>query len=285
MDDHENGGVSNAAIRLFDWVRDPSNNGSVYPNDADATTHTVREVLSLLSEEDGIFEEEEGEEEWDSPHLLVRPGIQPAIATYRLLLEVLGPSVEGGDDMTERVALRGAIISRVDFLANAMAVEDMNLEEMYSSWRTACVLPELEGYASDEFDDESEDESTGPRISKRQKTSNVKKMAALKKDNEALKKDIKELTRVNKKLKKDHDKVDAKNLALGRDAMNSKSSKAKDVQILKDAQKRAINMLKNTQKEAINEVKKDKDEEKETALSTQKRSKSMSLFVPSKYFN
>ena len=107
MDDHENGGVSNAAIRLFDWVHDPSNNGSVYP-DTDATTHTVQEVLSLLSEEGGIFEEEEGEEEWDSPHLLVRPGIQPAIATY-LLLEVLGPSVEGGDDMTERVALRGAI--------------------------------------------------------------------------------------------------------------------------------------------------------------------------------
>ena len=166
-----------------------------------------------------------------------------------------------------------------------MAVEDMNLEEMYSSWRTACVLPALEGYASDEFDDESEDESTGPSISKRQKTLNVKKMAALKKDNEALKKDIKELTRENKKLKKDHDKVDAKNLALGRDAMDSKSSKAKDVQILKDTQKRAINMLKNTQKEAINEVKKDKDAEKETALSTQKRSKSMSLFVPSKYFN
>ena len=109
MDDHENGGVSNAAIRLFDWVRDPSNNVSVYPNDTDATTHTVKEVLSLLSEEGGIFEEEEGEEEWDSPHLLVRPGIQPAIVTYRLLLEVLGPSVEGGDDMTERVALRGAI--------------------------------------------------------------------------------------------------------------------------------------------------------------------------------
>lgn len=43
MDDPENGGVSNAAIRLFDWVRDPSNNGSVYPNDADAATHTVRE--------------------------------------------------------------------------------------------------------------------------------------------------------------------------------------------------------------------------------------------------
>ena len=141
MDDHENGGVSNAAIRLFDWVRDPSINGSVYLNDADATTHTVWEVLSLLFEEDGIFEEEEGEEEWDSPHLLVRPGIQPAIAMYRLLLGFIGPSVEGGDDMTERVALRGAIISRVDFLENAMAVEDMNLEEMYSSWRTACVLP------------------------------------------------------------------------------------------------------------------------------------------------
>ena len=63
-------------------------------------------------------EEEEGEEEWDSSHLSVRPGIQPAIASYQLLLGVLGPSVEGGDDMTERVALRGAIISRVDFLTD-----------------------------------------------------------------------------------------------------------------------------------------------------------------------
>jgi hypothetical protein len=175
-DDYDNSGVSNDAIHLLDWVRDPSNNGSVYPNNA--TTHTVREVLSLLSEE-----EKEGEEEFDSPHLLERPGIQPAIATYSLLLEVLGSSVEGGDDMTERVALRGAIISRVDFLANAMAAVDMNLEETYSSWRTACVLPALEGYESGEFDDESNDESTGPSISKRQKTSNAK----MKKENVALK--------------------------------------------------------------------------------------------------
>jgi hypothetical protein len=49
-DDYDNSGVSNAAIHTLDWVRDPSNNGSVYPNNA--TTHTVREVLSLLSEED-----------------------------------------------------------------------------------------------------------------------------------------------------------------------------------------------------------------------------------------
>jgi hypothetical protein len=68
---------------------------------------------------------------------------------FNLLLVVLGPPVEGGDDMTERVALRGAIISRVDFLANAMAAEDMNLEERYSSWRTACVLPALEGHELD----------------------------------------------------------------------------------------------------------------------------------------
>jgi hypothetical protein len=135
----------------------------------------------------------------------------------------------------------------------------------------------LEGHESDEIDDESEDESTGPSISKRQKTSNAK----MKKEIVALKKDNKELTRENKKWKKDHDKVVAKNLALGRDLVDSKSSKAKDIQNLKDAQKRATTMLKNNQKDAINEVKKDKDAEKETALSTQKRSKSVSLFVPS----
>ena len=101
-----------------------------------------------------------------------------------------------------------------------MAEEDMNLEETYSSWHA--VLPALEGYESDEFDDESEGESTGPSISKKQKISNAKKMAALKTDNEALKKNNKEKTREYKKLKKDHDKVDANNLALGRDAMDSK---------------------------------------------------------------
>ena len=104
------------------------------PNGAEATTDTIREVLSLLAEEGGIFEEEEGEEEFDSPHLVIRPGIQPAIATHSLLLEVLGLSEEGGDDTTECVALRSAIIRRVEFLANAMAEEDMNLEETYSSW-------------------------------------------------------------------------------------------------------------------------------------------------------
>ena len=127
MDDNETDGVSSSAKRLFDWVSDPSNNGSVYRSDV--PTYIIREVLSLLSEEDGIFEEEEGEEEWDSSHLSVRPGIQPAIASYQLLLGVLGPSVEGGDDMTERVALRGAIISRVDFSAQAMAAVDMSLGE------------------------------------------------------------------------------------------------------------------------------------------------------------
>jgi hypothetical protein len=146
MDDNETDGVSSSAKRLFDWVSDPSNNGSVYRSDV--PTYIIREVLSLLSEEDGIFEEEEGEEEWDSSHLSVRPGIQPAIASYQLLLGVLGPSVEGGDDMTERVALRGAIISRVDFLAQAMAAVDMSLGDMYSSWHKVCVLPELEGCES-----------------------------------------------------------------------------------------------------------------------------------------
>ena len=61
MDDYDNSGASNAAIRLFDWVGDPSNNGNVYPNGAEATTDTIQEVLSLLAEEGGIFEEEEGE--------------------------------------------------------------------------------------------------------------------------------------------------------------------------------------------------------------------------------
>ena len=56
-------------------------------------------------------------------------------------------------------------------------------------------------------------------------------MTALKKDNEALKKDIKELTREKKKLKKDHDKVDANNLALGRDAMDSKYNTNKSLLI------------------------------------------------------
>ena len=147
------------------------------------------------------------------------------------------------------------------------------------------MLPALEGYESDEFDDESEGESTGPSISKKQKISNIKKMAALKTDNEALKKDNKEKTRVYKKLKKDHDKVAAKNLALGRDLVDFKSLKTKDIKNLKDAQRRTITMLKNDQKDAINEVKKEKDAEKETALSTQKRSKSVSLFVPFEYFN
>ena len=192
---------------------------------------------------------------------------------------------EGGDDTTECVALRSAIIRRVEFLANAMAEEDMNLEETYSSWHAVCVLPALEGYESDEFDDESEGESTGPSISKKQKISNAKKMAALKTDNEALKKNNKEKTREYKKLKKDHDKVAAKNLALGRDLVAFKSLKAMDISNLKDAQRRTITMLKNDQKDAINEVKKEKDAEKETALSTQKRSKSVSLFVPSEYFN
>ena len=147
------------------------------------------------------------------------------------------------------------------------------------------MLPALEGYESDEFDDESEGESTGPSISKKQKISNAKKMAALKTDNEALKKNNKEKTREYKKLKKDHDKVAAKNLALGRDLVAFKSLKAMDISNLKDAQRRTITMLKNDQKDAINEVKKEKDAEKETALSTQKRSKSVSLFVPSEYFN
>ena len=83
--------------------------------------------------------------------------------------------------------VRSAIIRRLEFLANAMAEEDMNLEETYSSWHAVCVLPALEGYESDEFDDESEDESTGPSISKRQKTSNAK----MKKENAALKADVK----------------------------------------------------------------------------------------------
>ena len=63
-------------------------------------------------------------------------------------------------------------------------------------------------------------------------------MEALKKDNEALKKDNKELTKDKKKMKKDNDKVDAKNIALARDTVDSRSTKVKDVQILKDAQKR-----------------------------------------------
>ena len=285
MDDNETDGVSSSAKRLFDWVSDPSNNGSVYRSDV--PTYIIREVLSLLSEEDGIFEEEEGEEEWDSSHLSVRPGIQPAIASYQLLLGVLGPSVEGGDDMTERVALRGAIISRVDFLAQAMAAVDMSLGDMYSSWHKVCVLPELEGCESaDEYESGDESDSAS-RSNKRQKTSNVKKMEALKKDNEALKKDNKELTKDKKKMKKDNDKVDAKNIALARDTVDSRSTKVKDVQILKDAQKRAITKLKNDQKDAIMAVKKDKDAEKETALSTQKKSKSCVIvhIVPSEYFN
>jgi hypothetical protein len=268
MYDNETDGVSAAAKRLFDWVRNPSNNGRVYRNDV--PTYIVREVLSLLSDEDGIFEEIECEE-WDSPHLSVRPGIQPAIATYQLLLGVIGPSV-GGDDMTERVALRSAISSRADFLAQAMAAVDMSLGDMYSSWRKACVLPALEGWESDES--ESEDESdSAPSSNKRQKKSLAKKMEALKKDNEDLKKDNKELTKDNKKLKKDHDKVDARNIAVVRDAVDFRLTKAKELQLLKDAQKAVITKLKNDQKDAIIVVKKDKDAEKDTALSAQKKSK------------
>lgn len=145
------------------------------------------------------------------------------------------------------------------------------------------VLPELEGCESaDEY--ESEDESDPASSSnKRQKTSLAKKMEALKKDNVELKKDNKELTKDNKKLKKDHDKVEAKNIAVARDTVDSRSTKAKNVQILKDAQKRAITKLKNDQKDAI----KDKDAEKDTALSAQKKSKSCVIvcIVPSEYFN
>ena len=129
------------------------------------------ELLSLLSDEDGIFEEVEGEE-WDSPpHLSIRPGILPAIETYQLLLGVVGPSV-GGDDMTERVALRNAISCRADFLAQAMAAVGMSLGDMYTSWRKACELPALEGCESDES--ESGDESDSNPSNKRQKKSLTK---------------------------------------------------------------------------------------------------------------
>lgn len=73
MDGNETDGVSSSVKRLFDWVRNPSKNGKVYQSDV--PTYTIREVLFLLSDEDGIFEAEEGEE-WGSSHLSVRPGIQ-----------------------------------------------------------------------------------------------------------------------------------------------------------------------------------------------------------------
>ena len=94
-------GVSSAAKYLYDWVRNLTKNGSVYGCDVELII--VREVLSLLSSVVGIFKWEVGA--LVSSHLSVRLGIQSEVATYQLLLGVIGTTV-GGDDIVNNYVKR-----------------------------------------------------------------------------------------------------------------------------------------------------------------------------------
>ena len=85
-----------------------------------------------------------------SSHISVRPSIQPEVATYRLLLDVITSTV-GDDDIIERGALRDAINRRITFLADEVSLSSMSEEEVNLLWSEVCVLPEPE--MDDEFED------------------------------------------------------------------------------------------------------------------------------------
>jgi len=267
------GGISPAANHLYYWIRDPTNDGQVYCHDV--VPYTVREVLVVLSEVEGIFDFEGGASA--SSHLSVRPGIQPEVATYRLLLEVIGAKV-GGDDIVERGVLRDVITRRTSFLATVAATVNMSAEEVESSWREICVLPEMDGgsYCESTVSEDESDSDSGTH-SKRQKrgfsTSAAKKMAELKKDYVELKKDNKELMKNHKMLKKNCDKLDARNLKQVRDMVDFKLTKVREINDLKEKQKEEITKLKNNQKTAINDAKRVMEEEKVVALTVQRNSK------------
>ena len=153
----------------------------------------------------------------------------------------------------------------------------MSAEEVESSWREICVLPEMDGGSCCEStvsEDESDSDS-GTR-SKRQKrgfSTSPEKMAELKKDYVELKKDNKELMKNHKMLKKNCDKLDAKNLKQVRDMVDFKSTKVREINDLKEKQKEEITKLKNNQKTAINDAKRVMEEEKVVALTVQRNSK------------
>ena len=158
------------------------------------TPYTVREVLTELADIEDLFKLADGE--LASSHLSVRPSIQPEVATYRLLLDVITSTV-GDDDIVERGALRDARINRrITFLADEISLSSMSEEEVSV---------------------ESEGESVSDTWSghKRQRIGSARKMDKLKKDSDELKKENKELKKEVKKLKKDHEKVDARNSKLG----------------------------------------------------------------------
>ena len=121
---------------------------------------------------------------------------------------------------------------------------------MVSLFSEVCVLPVMGGSCSSYSDKmELEDESVSTLSNKRQKKGYA--YANFKRNYDELNKDNKELKKEVNKFKKDHDKVDAKNLKLGRDMADSKSAKVREFNELREKQKEEIVKLKSVQKNAI----------------------------------